>query len=428
LNRIDASGGPPLALADASHGRGGTWGPDGTILFTPDMYTTLFRVAASGGTPQPVTKLNSSLQETTHRWPQFLPDGKHFLFYVFSNISQVSGTYAASLDGGEPKLLVRGHSSAVYAPPGYLLFIRQGTLMAQRFYAGSLRLTGEAMPLAERVDVNAIWQGIFTVSQNGVLAYDVGSGPINTQLLWYDRSGKQIGETGTPGDYEEVSLSPGGSNLAVTAAEPVTQNDDIWVYDLARGIKTRLTFSADINVAPFWSPDGKAVAFMSSRGGSYHLYEKSADGTGKTTPLLVDDANETNPSFSSDGRYLVFVRSAAPRVSHDEIWALPLFGGRKEFPVVQSQRPRRPLSPEPEIDPRRATDLARRCERRCGELPLAILSRVTLVLNRTRVFGEAVERNREASGIATSPAFRRFLLCGMGCVNVSRRIIQPKWQ
>jgi len=337
LNRIDASGGPPLALADASHGRGGTWSSDGTILFSPGFNSPLFRVPASGGTPQPVTKLNASLQETMHRWPQFLPDGKHFLFYARGDSSQNSATYATSLDGGEPKLLVRGDSSAVYAPPGYLLFIRQGTLMAQRFDAGSLRLTGEAMPLAERVDVNAIWQGIFTVSQNGILAYEMGSGPVNTQLLWYDRSGKQIGQTGTPGDYEEVNLSPGGSNLAVTAAEPVTQNDDIWVYDLARGIKTRLTFSADINVAPSWSPDGRAVAFMSERTGMYHLYEKAADGTGKTTPLLIGDANETNPSFSSDGRYLIFVRTAVQTGSHGEIWALPLFGGRKEFPVVQSQ-------------------------------------------------------------------------------------------
>jgi eukaryotic-like serine/threonine-protein kinase len=337
LSRIDATGGPTIAIADASNGRGGTWSSDGTILFSSDTGSPLYRVPASGGTPQPVTKLNPSLGESTHRWPQFLPDGKHFLFYVRGDISQNNATYAASLVGGAPELLVRGDSNAVYAPPGYLLFIRQDTLMAQRFDAGRLRLIGEAMPLAERAEVNDIWKGIFTVSENGILAYEVGNTSGSAQLLWFDRSGKQIGETGTPGDYSEVSLSPDGSKLAITAAEPVTRNRDIWVYDLARGIKTRLTFSADLNVAPSWSPDGKVIAFMSDRGGLSHLFEKSSDGTGKTTPLLIDDANETNSSFSSDGRYLIFVRAAAPRVSHDEIWAQPLFGDRKEFPVVQSQ-------------------------------------------------------------------------------------------
>jgi Tol biopolymer transport system component/predicted Ser/Thr protein kinase len=338
LNRIDASGGPVLAIANASNGRGGAWGADGTILFTPDSISPLYRVSASGGTPQPVTKLNASLHENTHRWPQFLPDGKHFLFYAHGDISQNNGAYAASLDGGEAKLLVRNDSNAVYAPPGYLLFVRQGTLMAQRFDAGSLRFTGEAMPLAEHAGANlALWHGVFAVSENGILAYQVGN-PVgeNGRLLWFDRSGKQIAETGTFGYFTATSLSPDGSRLAAEIGIPGASGFNIWVFDLARGIPTRLTFSSSIDAAPCWSPDGKTIAFASDRHGKLHLYQKASDGTGTTLPLVEDNAEEDNPSFSSDGRYLLFERLAATPGSHQEIWALPLFGDRKAFPVVQS--------------------------------------------------------------------------------------------
>ena len=298
VNRIDASGGPVIALADAFSGRGGAWGPDGTILFSPLSRGPLYRVPASGGMPHPVTELDASRPEVGHRWPQFLPDGKHFLFYALSTISQNRGTYAASLDGGAPKLLMLGDSNAVYAPPGYLLFVRQGTLMAQRFDADRLRLIGEATPLAGHALVNTAENGgIFTVSENRLLVYQAGNATGgNGQLLWFDRSGKQIGETGTPGDFFTPSLSPGGRRLAVAILSNAT-NANVWVFDLARGIKTRLTFSLD-DVGPVWSPDGKTIAFMSGRSGPFHLYQKAGDGTGSTSPLLVDNASETSPCAS----------------------------------------------------------------------------------------------------------------------------------
>lgn len=340
LNRMDASGGQPLAIADATDGRGGFWGADGTILFTPDTISPIYRVSSSGGTPQPVTKLNALRQEVSHRWPEFLPDTKHFLFYVHCNAPQNNGIYAASLDGSEPKLLVHSDfSNAVYAPPGYLLFVRQGTLMAQGFDANSMRLIGDAMPLAEQggVKVSAVfWRGLFTVSGNGLLAYEVGNSVMDSgQLLWFDRSGKQIGEKGTPSYFAMASLSPDGSKLAAEIGVSGT-TFNIWVFDLARGIRTRLTFSSSIDAAPSWSPDGKTIAFASNLNGQFHLYQKAADGTGSTLPLVVDNAGENEPSFSTDGRYLIFRRLAATPGSHAEIWALPLFGDRKAFPVVQS--------------------------------------------------------------------------------------------
>jgi Tol biopolymer transport system component len=337
LNRIDASGGPPLSIADASTGRGGSWGADGTILFTPDTTSPIYRVLYSGGTPQQVTKMNTSRHEVTHRWPQFLPDGKHFLFYAHCNDPQNNATYAASLDGGEPKLIVRGDSNAVYAPPGYLLFVREGTLMGQRFNADRMSLSGDATPLGEHVEVNAIvWRGIFSLSENGILDYAVGTAG-GYGIFWYDRSGKQTAQTSSSGDYHDPRISPDGRKLAYTIIAPGTSTWTIVVYDLARGVGARLTFSSSINRGPTWSPDGKSIAFVSNQNGLTHIYQKASDGTGSTLPLVVDNVPESYPSFSSDGRYLVFERLATTSGAHTEIWALPLSGDRKPFPVLQNQ-------------------------------------------------------------------------------------------
>ncbi|HLV96190.1 MAG TPA: protein kinase, partial [Candidatus Acidoferrales bacterium] len=336
LSRIDVSGGPPVALADAFDGNGGTWGTDGTILFAPDAQE-IMRVAFSGGTPQLVVKPSAS--QAAISWPQFLPDGKHFLFYARSTIPEDSGTYAASVEGGQPKLILRGSSEAAYAPQGYLLFVRQGTLMAQPFDASRLRLTGDAAPLLEHAGVNvALHRGIFTVSENGTLSYGVASSAgINSRLLWFDRSGKQIGETGTPAQYVQPDLSPSGRELAVTILDPVTEIPSVWVYDLVRGAKTRLTFYTGISAEPVWSPDGRVIAFNSNRGGRLNLYEKAADGTGSTIPLVVDEGREFFANWSSDGRYLVYQRSAG-RSSRLELWVLPLFGIRKPFPLLRDKQ------------------------------------------------------------------------------------------
>ena len=350
LSRIDASGGPPLAIADVAAFWGGTWSRDGTILFASNTSTTLiYRVPATGGTPQQVTKLDASRGEDSHLWPQFLPDGKHFLFYATGKDPQNDGTYAATLDGGQPKLLVRGDSNAVYAPPGYLLFVRQGTLMAQRFDAGSLRLTWDAVPLAQHTAANlGVGRGNFTVSENGILTYAAGSGSAGAnRILWFDRRGKQTAETGESGAYFSPRISPDGRKLAVAIETPGTLNFNIWVFDLARGVPTRLTFSSSLDGHPAWSPDGKTIVFMSDRSGQFHIYQTAADGTGNTSPMVVDDAWEYNPSFSPDGRYLTFRRRSTQSGAHFEIWAMPLYGDRKAFPVVQSSDAAHPaLSPD----------------------------------------------------------------------------------
>ena len=336
LNRIDASGSPPLALCDAPVGRGGAWGRDGTILFTPNTWTSLFRVPDSGGTPQPVTRFDGSRQDATHRWPQFLPDGKHFLFFVRSNDRQKTGTYAASLDGGEPKLVLQIDAAALYAPPGYLLFVRDRALLAQRFDAGKLALVGDAVPLADHLQINSLVQhDTFSVSDNGLLTYQAGSAlPGSSRLLWFDAGGKQTGEVGRQSDYLSPRLSPDEKRLAYSS--PLSSGiNNLWLFDISRGMQTRLTFSAATDFNPTWSPDGKTIAFASNRDGIFHLYQQPADGSGQATPLLVDAAVEDYPDWSADGRYLFFERTEQRPGAHTEIWALPLSGDRKPFPVVQ---------------------------------------------------------------------------------------------
>jgi eukaryotic-like serine/threonine-protein kinase len=342
LNRIDLSGGSLLALADAPDARGGSWGADGTILFAPSGNGPLFRVPASGGPTQQVTQLSPSRKDFGHRFPQFLPDGKHFLFYVLSAVAANSGVYTGSLDGGEPKLVFQNDSSALYVPPHYLLFVRQGTLMSTRFDAASLRLSGELTAVTEHVALASNFQGLFTTSGNGILAYARGTGALAPMhLLWFDRSGKQIGETGTPSFfYDTPSIAPDGGRLAVSTSDAQTPGL-IWVFDLRNGTKRRLNFSSAFNAASAWSPDGKTLAFMSNRAGGTHFFQRPADGTGSTTPLFANKELEqvaVSATWTGDGRYLVFKKHAGGASSPCEVWAMPFFGDRQPFRVVSDSR------------------------------------------------------------------------------------------
>ena len=343
LNRMDASGGPILQVCSVGDARGGTWSKDGMIIFSPGTNNGLEQVAAAGGVPQPLTTLDSARQETSHRWPQLLPDQEHFLYYAVSNNSAHSGTYVSDLRSRkQPILLEQSDSNAVYAPPGFLLFVRQNMLMGQHFDVSQLKTIGDAAPLAEHVGVDpTIWRGMFTVSESGLLAYEGGEGfESGSQLLWFDRTGKQLAETGTPSSpagYANPAISPDGRKLAVGIPPSTYSSQDIWIFDLSRGTKTRLTFNSAFNREPAWSPDGKSIVFISNPSGEWHVYMKAADGTGDETPILADNVNEFMPAFTPDARYLVLERGRSEQVHRAGIWALPLFGDRKPIPVAQGQ-------------------------------------------------------------------------------------------
>jgi serine/threonine protein kinase len=339
LKKVAVSGGPPVDLCGAPNGRGGTWSPDGTILFAPTSESALFRVPANGGKPVAVTTLDEVPQKEGQRFPQFLPDSRHFLFYAVSDSPELSGgTWVGSLDGGKPKLLLSGAANAVYAPPGYLLFEQGGALMAQRFNLARLELTGEPIRIANPVQVlPTAWLVMASASQNGALAYSAETAANGWQLEWFDRSGKAMGSVGGTQFFRAPHLSPDGKKLAVQiGAMSASYESDIWLFDLAQGSPTRLTFDPGIKRGALWSPDGMRLAFFSSRNGKYYLNEKPANGTQPSEPLLEETSWEDTPtSWSPDGRYIAFDREAVRGETGTQIWMLPLFGNRKPFPFPE---------------------------------------------------------------------------------------------
>ena len=301
LRRMDAAGGPVLTLCKVEVARGGSWNQDGVILFTPFINGGIYQVPATGGAPVPVTKIDSS-QHDTHRWPYFLPDGRHFLYFAASHrdISHArDAVYVASLDGRENKLLLRAHSNAAYAN-GYLLYVRESTLMAQPFDLRRLQLTGEAQPVAENVETDpGWWHSVYTVSQNGVLAFAPVSPNSKNRLLWFDRSGKPLGSLAEPGDYRTVRLSPDGQQLAVEISQPAS---DLWVFDLKQNTKSQLTFGSSTNTTPVWSPDGKFVAFSSDRqNGTIDIYKKPSGSSQNEEVLLQSPMDKLVMDWSPDG-------------------------------------------------------------------------------------------------------------------------------
>jgi eukaryotic-like serine/threonine-protein kinase len=338
LEKVDANGGPPQTLCDAANGRGGTWNQDDIILFTPETNQPLFKVSAAGGTPVHVTELNSNEGETSHRWPVFLPDGKHFIFWVQGSGLE-GGIYAGTLDSRQYKLLVRTASSGAYAEPGYLLFVRDGALMVQKLSTRKLQLEGEAAPLADHVAVNtSVFRSVFTVSANGTLLYLGGGASSGSRLNWYGRDAKLIGPVVPEGAlYAKPALSPDGRRLAVAIF--ATSEEDIWVIDLQRQSKMRLTFGPGRSLRPVWSPDGNWIYYGANQGAQVHIYRRRADGTGsQETVLATEGVSEFPSSITADGRYLAYFREdSKSAASGYDVYVLPLFGDRKPIPEVASK-------------------------------------------------------------------------------------------
>ena len=334
LKIVDSAGGAPVTLCDASNPRGGAWSPKGVLLFTPSIRTGLYQVAATGGTPVPVTTVDTS-KHSTHRWPQFFPDGDHFLYLATNHTGQreFSGIYGGSLSGAGPqgKLLIRTDANASYAS-GYVLFMRKTDLLAQRFDLGRMELQGDSFRVAERtLNDQGIWRGVFTASSNGLLTYMTGSNAAEEgQLTWFDTTGKVLGTVGERGS-NAPRLSPDGRKIAL---EYGVQNTDVWIFDVVRGLRTRLT-SDGANSMPVWSRDGKNVVYFSIPASSSkaRMAIRAADGTGSQRLLYQEDQWETPTDWSPDGKYILYNRGE-PGVT--DIFVMPLAADQKPFPFVQT--------------------------------------------------------------------------------------------
>jgi len=341
LKKVSTAGGPPQVIAEGvPNPLGGSWGPDDTILFTSGN-TPILRVSSGGGQTTSATALDEAHQEASHRWPRFLPDGRHFLYTVRSAASEHRGIYAGSIDGKTKRRLVGVDSSALYISPGYLLWLDGDTLLGQPFDAARLELSGQPATVAERVGHATTGHAAVSASQAGILAYS-GSILRLGRLTWFDRSGDPRESVGPEGDYADFRLSPDEKRLAVSLLDPKTGNGDVWIDDLARG-RSRFTSGPTLNASVIWSPDGSRLIFRTNRKGALELYQKSAGGGGSEEPLFggLERVNgmQTNnlvPSdWSLDARYLIF---SAPTIASGsfDLWLFPLTGEGKPLAFLSS--------------------------------------------------------------------------------------------
>jgi serine/threonine protein kinase len=334
LKKIDISGGTPVTLCDAEgFTREGSWSREGVILFSI-AGKTLFRVPAAGGRPTAAMAFDEARKENSQHYPSFLPDGRRFLYVAESADASKGGLIVGTLDSNERKFVRAGNSKTRYAPPGFLLFVRDGALVAQAFDARRLQLSGDPVPIAEQIRYTAS-SGIaaFSVSETGALTFVTRESNPRSQMIWVDRAGKQLSVLGDPDWYgNDVELSPDGKRAAVAVADQSGKTSDIWLYDVTSGLRTRFTFDPANEWTPIWSADGTRIVFNSNRKGHFDLYQKPSSGAG-AEEVLVENGFEKHPSsWSPDGRHLLY----AEQSQGFDLWVLPLSGERKAFPFIKS--------------------------------------------------------------------------------------------
>jgi serine/threonine protein kinase len=346
LSVIPAAGGAVEPIAPTGPGRGATWNRDGVILYSPSLLSSIYRITLTDRQRVAVTTLDEKRGESVHQWPQFLPDGRHFLFVVQrvdpTTRRSESEVYVQALDSKEKKLLVRAGSRTIYAPPGYLLYAWDGNLMAQPFDAGSLSLTGDAFVVARHVQFLADGSaGIFSVSDDGLLAYAEGGTIGLAQLTIFDRTGKEIRTVAAQGNTWSPHLSPDGRRVAVEAIDRVSNNRDIWTFDVAGGeTPARVTFDPGEDYTPVFSPDGTRIAFSSFRKGTWSIFQKRLGGS-EEEQLIVSSAASAEGAgqgrfiapgskfltdWSRDGRLIAFNGSTAE--TSDDMWVLSVADGK----------------------------------------------------------------------------------------------------
>jgi len=326
LNKIEADGGPIIPICDAGDGRGGTWNEAGTIVFQREWNEGLMTVPAGGGTPQPLTTLDKDRFHIAHRWPHFLPDGRHFLFYVVSTTNPVtsehSGIYVGSLESDQTRFLLKTESRASYAA-GHLLYRAGSTLMAHPFDLSALELTADPYPIASDVTGGAIsWGGAqFGVSEDDVLVHMRGTQSSNTVLTWRDQDGNVLDTIGEPDNYWSPVLSHDGSRLAV---EIGTDASDIWIIDLERNSRTRFSFDTASDRYPLWSPDDDRLAYASAQNAEGEIWVRRTSGRGDAQLVFTANTSIALTDWSSDGRWIFFDYQHLTGDNDLDVWMLDM--------------------------------------------------------------------------------------------------------
>jgi Tol biopolymer transport system component/tRNA A-37 threonylcarbamoyl transferase component Bud32 len=332
LKRIDVIAGTLEVICDAVDPRGGSWGPDGVILVAPESGLPLMRVAATGGTPVAITRIDTSRLDVSHRWPYFLPDGRHYLCFIYSSKPANDAIGVGSLDSPILRVLAPADSAPAYSPPGLLLFARGTNLLAQPFNAAKLQLSGDPALVVQNVSVVGISTGASaaiqaSVSSTGTLVYQTG-GDASEQLAWFDRTRKLIAKLGSPGRVGSPELSPDGKRVVADGAE------DLSLIDSVRGIQSRFTFSGQGDNYALWSPDGTQILFCSFRTGRNELYTKATGGVATEQLLPEGELDKIPDDWSRVGHAIVF-EALDPKTKVDLYWA-PDEGDRKPVPYLRT--------------------------------------------------------------------------------------------
>jgi len=334
LKTTEASGGPVQDVCEAPNPRGGAWNAEGVIVFAPDIRSALYRVPAPGGKATPLTVLETP-KHTTHRWPSFLADGRHFIYLAANHNaprSEETGIYLASLDGKASRRLFASDGGAQWVP-GWILSVRDTILIARPFDDRRLTLDGTPVRAAESVnDDSGVWRGVFSASRTGLLSYQTAPQQTGTQLTWFDRAGKALDTVGERGTFYWPRLSPDGQRVAVAQGDP---NSDIYVYEIGRGTRIRLTINTNLAGAPVWSPDGLQIVYVSQarlpRGFVLALVSSNGSNAGRELSTVSERIEPTD--WSRDGRYILY---SAGNLGANDIWAMPVAEPSKAFPLVKS--------------------------------------------------------------------------------------------
>ncbi len=335
LKKMDIAAGTPETIADAATGRGGAWGANNTILFCPSPADALFQVAATGGSVRPVTQIDTTRGDTSHRFPTFLPDGRHFLAFV-QGASEGGNVLFGSIDSKESRIVMTADGGVTFAPPNIILSVRDRVLRAQRINLKDGSPVGDAFPIAEgtQVSTNVNYANV-SVSANGILTFVNGASATLSRLAFFDATGKEVGTVGQPSDQLDPRIAPDGHAILFSQAAS-SGNSDIWAYDLRRNIASRVTFSAANEFGPAWSPDSKSFVYTSFDHRPGDLFVKRVDGGGNGDLLFADKRRKVASEWTRDGKYLIF-HALTPGQSWDiEAYS---FADRKVIPLVQTKTP-----------------------------------------------------------------------------------------